>query len=81
MSPLRVLKLGFIDKASDFSMILEDILLPNIEILRVEQSCRNLPEGLVSPHTPHTRRHLELFGCQYPENIGERTRPTIVRST
>ncbi|PBK62223.1 hypothetical protein ARMSODRAFT_1089222 [Armillaria solidipes] len=46
-SPLRVLELGFVDEANDFSMILEDVSLPNLEILRVENSCPDLPEVLI----------------------------------
>ncbi|PBK86205.1 hypothetical protein ARMGADRAFT_1086683 [Armillaria gallica] len=46
-SPLRVLELGFVDEASAFSMILEDVSLPNLEILRVENSCHDLPVVLV----------------------------------
>ncbi|SJK99224.1 uncharacterized protein ARMOST_02515 [Armillaria ostoyae] len=46
-SPLRVLELGFVGEASDFSMILEDVSLPNLEILRVENSCPDLPEVLI----------------------------------
>ncbi|KAK0193182.1 hypothetical protein F5146DRAFT_372467 [Armillaria mellea] len=46
MSPLRVLESGFINKASSFSMVLEDVSFSNIEILHIEQSCRNLPEVL-----------------------------------
>ncbi|KAK0430522.1 hypothetical protein EV421DRAFT_1934088 [Armillaria borealis] len=41
------LELGFVDEASNFSMILKDVLLPNLEILHVKKSCPDLPEVLI----------------------------------
>ncbi|PBK90323.1 hypothetical protein ARMGADRAFT_1166805 [Armillaria gallica] len=46
-SPLRALELGFVTRADNLSIILEDVSLPNLEILRVVESCHDLPEVLV----------------------------------
>ncbi len=46
-SPLRALELGFVARAIDLSMILEDVSLPNLQILRIERSCPDLREVLV----------------------------------
>ncbi len=46
-SPRRALELGFVTRADNLSIILEDVSLPNLDILRVVESCHDLPEVLV----------------------------------
>ncbi len=45
-SSIRALELGFVE-ADTFAMMLEDISLPNLQVLRVEKSSPDLPEVLV----------------------------------